>query len=87
MGLAGAVADIDGISPFDAKAPSEAWSEALVGFEIVKYQDDRIEFRETVNRIIEFGVAYHRAAIAGFLSQASVPGFVVADGLVSIPGL
>ncbi len=33
MGLAGAVADIDSLSPFDARPPSEAWAEALVAFE------------------------------------------------------
>lgn len=33
MGLAGAVADIDHVSPFDVRPPSEAWAEALVAFE------------------------------------------------------
>ncbi|MEZ5926247.1 MAG: heparinase II/III family protein [Hyphomicrobiaceae bacterium] len=33
LGLAGALAAIDGISPFDVRPPSRAWIEALVSFE------------------------------------------------------
>jgi uncharacterized heparinase superfamily protein len=54
MGLAGAVADIDGISPFDAKAPSEAWSEALEGFDWLRdlRSADTPEARETGVRLV-----------------------------------
>lgn len=54
MGLAGAVADIDGVSPFDAKAPSEAWSEALAGFEWLRdlRAANTPEARETGVRLV-----------------------------------
>ncbi|MFO1170583.1 MAG: heparinase II/III family protein [Hyphomicrobiaceae bacterium] len=54
MGLAGAVADIDGISPFDAKAPSEAWSEALAGFDWLRdlRAANTPEARETGVRLV-----------------------------------
>lgn len=62
-------------------------SSRILASEILEYKDDQKEFKETVNRIIEFGVAYHPAAIVQFLSVAGAKDFVVSDQRVEVPGL
>lgn len=62
-------------------------SSRILASEVVEYKDERIEFRESVNRIVEYGVAYHCTVIAQFLANAGVQGFVVSDGRPSIPNL
>lgn len=54
LGLAGAVADIDGLSPFDARPPSVAWSEALVAFEWLRdlRAANTVEAREAGVRLV-----------------------------------
>ena len=62
-------------------------SRILVDHEILTYKDERREYKETIHRIVEFGIAYHCATIINFLSQIGVKGFVVSDEQVNIPGL
>lgn len=62
-------------------------SSRILASEVIEYKDERTEFRETVNRIVEFGVAYHCGAIVQFLAQAGASGYLVADGQVSVPNL
>ena len=62
-------------------------SSRILASEIIEYKDGKTEFRETVNRIVEFGVGYHCAAMVAFLSEAEVPGFIVSSSAVSVPGL
>jgi hypothetical protein len=62
-------------------------SSRILASEILEYKDDKTEFKETVNRIVEFGVAYHPAAIIQFLTLAGVAGFVVSQERVAVPGL
>ena len=62
-------------------------SSRILASEIIEYKDNRSEFKETVNRIVEFGVAHHCAAIAVFLSQVGAQDFIVSSGQVEVPGL
>jgi hypothetical protein len=62
-------------------------SSRILASEIVEYKDSRREFKESVNRIVEFGVAHHCAAIRSFLSQVGAQGFQVSAGRVQVPGL
>jgi Trypsin-like peptidase domain len=62
-------------------------SSRILASEIIEYKDTRTEFKETVNRIVEFGVAHHCAAISVFLSQVGAQDFVVSSGQVELPGL
>ena len=62
-------------------------SSRILAHEIFEYKDDKKEFKETINRIIEFGVAYHPAAIIQFLSEVGVKGFIVSDQRVELSGL
>lgn len=62
-------------------------SSRILASEIIEYKDSRREFKESVNRIVEFGVGHHCAAIAAFLVQAGADGFVVSAGPVQVPGL
>jgi len=62
-------------------------SSRILASEIIEYKDERTEFRESVNRIVEFGVAYHCGAIVQFLNQAGASGYLVSDGRVSVPNL
>jgi hypothetical protein len=59
----------------------------ILASEVVEYKDERIELRETVNRIVEFGVAYHCLVIVQFLTSISAHGFVVSDERTTIPNL
>jgi len=62
-------------------------SSRILASEILEYKEDKTEFKETVNRIVEFGVAYHPAAIVQFLARARVGGFVVSEVRVEVQGL
>ncbi len=62
-------------------------SSRILASEIIEYEDSRREFKESVNRIVEFGVAHHCAAIQSFLSGVGVQGFQVSSAQVQIPGL
>lgn len=62
-------------------------SSRILASEIFEYRDDKTEFKETVNRIVEFGVAYHPAAVVQFLARAGVQGFVVSGDRLNLPGL
>ena len=62
-------------------------SSRILASEVLEYKDGKTEFRETVNRIVEFGVGYHCAALESFLVHAKVQGFVLSNTAVSIPGL
>ena len=62
-------------------------SSRILAHEIFEFKDGQTEFKETINRIIEFGVAYHPAAIIQFLSRTGVKGFIVSDQKVEVQGL
>jgi Trypsin-like peptidase domain len=62
-------------------------SSRILASEIIEYKDNRREFKESVNRIVEFGVGHHCAAIVSFLREAAVQGFVVSADNVQVAGL
>jgi hypothetical protein len=62
-------------------------SSRILASEIFEYKDTHKEFKETVHRIVEFGVAYHCATIIEFLTEVSASEFIVADNRIAIPNL
>ncbi len=62
-------------------------SSRILAAETLDYKDGAIEFRETINRIVEFGTAMHCAAIVNFLAGVASSGMVVSDQIVTVPGL
>jgi|GEM_PF-2322973 hypothetical protein len=62
-------------------------SSRILASEIIEFQDSQLEFKESVNRIVEFGVAYHCAAIQSFLKQVGAQGFQVSAVQVHDAGL
>jgi hypothetical protein len=59
----------------------------ILASEVIEYKDQQTEFRETVNRIVEFGVAYHAAAIVVFLARSGIGEFVVSSERPQMPHL
>lgn len=59
----------------------------VVAHEVMDYQGTEREYRETINRIVEFGVAYHAATVVKFLQEINVSQAVVSDQRLSIAGL
>ena len=51
--------------------------------EILKYQDDRRELRETVTRIVELGQAYHASTLVRFLEEVGAQGYLVSSERVA----
>jgi hypothetical protein len=58
----------------------------ILASEIFSYKDEKVEFKETINRIIEHGVAYHCSAVIGFLEREKAD-IIVSDQRVQIDGL
>jgi len=61
-------------------------AQRVLASEVVDYRDDRGEVRETVHRVIEFGLAYHGIVAARFLRAAGVNA-IMTDQRVALPGL
>jgi hypothetical protein len=59
----------------------------ILAKETFEYEDDKLEYKETVNRIVEFGAAHHCAAMSIFLGALVNPGFLITDQRTSIPYL
>lgn len=59
----------------------------ILASEVIEFREGNAEFKESINRIVEYGVAHHSTAIVKFLMQARVQDFVVSDARVSIPNL
>ena len=47
---------------------------------ILDYSDEKVAIREEIHRVVEFGIAYHCAAVQQFLLETSIHGFAVSDG-------
>ena len=62
-------------------------STRILAAETFEYKDERLEFKETVNRIVEFGTAMHCAAIQHFLTGTAACGANITHGRCDIPGL
>ncbi len=59
----------------------------VVAHEVMDYQGTEREYKETINRITEFGVAYHAATLVQFLQEIGVSQAVVSDQQVRVAGL
>jgi hypothetical protein len=59
----------------------------ILASEVVEFREGDVQLKESVNRIVEFGVAHHPTAIVKFLLQAKAQGFVVSDARIVVPSL
>jgi hypothetical protein len=55
--------------------------------EVLEYKDTQREYKESINRIVEYGLAYHPMSIMAFLSSINVNDFLVSEKNEQIPGL
>lgn len=62
-------------------------SQRIIASEILEYEEAGKGYRETVNRITEFGLAHHPNSIIKFLAEKSVSGFIVSEQKVEVSGL
>ena len=51
----------------------------IMAHEVMEFEDDRVQLRETINRIVEFGTAMHCAAIVEFLDTLPTAGHSVRE--------
>ncbi len=59
----------------------------IVAREVIDYKDTEREYKETINRIVEFGEAYHSLMIVNFLKDIGVDDAMVSHEHVELPGL
>jgi hypothetical protein len=59
----------------------------VLAAEIVDYHNGSTHVRESINRIVEFGVAYHGATLCSLLDELRVEGAVVTNQSVDRPEL
>ena len=62
-------------------------TQRVVAHEVMDYKDTQREYKETINRVIEFGVAYHAATLVNFLQEIGISEAVVSDQQVGVAGL
>lgn len=54
-------------------------STRILASEVLEYEDRERKVREEINRIMEFGLAYHVSALVEFLAEVGAAGYVVTD--------
>lgn len=59
----------------------------IIASEVVEYKDTKKEYKESISRITEFGLAYHPSILISFLREKSVNGFIVSEKRLQIKGL
>ncbi len=52
----------------------------VLASEVVEVQDGLDSFRETINRVVEFGLAYHCDELLTFLDELALRGYTVSTG-------
>lgn len=57
-------------------------SSRVIASEVSEVSEDGRQFTETIHRIVEFGLAFHPAAVHRFLLETGVTGYVVSDTAV-----
>jgi hypothetical protein len=55
-------------------------------YEEVRVEDGQTRYRETVHRIVEFGLAHHASTVIRFLASIGIDA-TVSGGHLDIPGL
>ena len=58
----------------------------IVAAETVEYKDETKKVSETINRIIEFGQAYHTETLIKFAEEAGIA-ITVTDQRINVPGI
>jgi hypothetical protein len=61
-------------------------SQRVLAYKVVDVQEGETRYRETVHRIVEFGLAYHASAVIWFLASLGVD-LLVSSERLDIPGL
>lgn len=51
----------------------------VVAKETIEYKDKGIEYKETINRIVEFGQSHHVSSIVQFLRESGINNFIVSS--------
>lgn len=59
----------------------------IMAHEVIEYKDKVMDYKETINRIVEFGRAHHVASIVGFMQEIGHENFVLSSEHLNIPGL
>jgi hypothetical protein len=67
-------------------------SQRVLAQELTETRDETFHYKETLHRIVEFGIAYDHSSLRSFLKGVSVlepsaSGYVETDGQAEIPGL
>lgn len=62
-------------------------SARIVASESIEYEDDKLQYKETINRIVEFGVGYHATTIIQALKDLGIEDMLITNTDVDIPGL
>lgn len=62
-------------------------SSRILAAEVLDYEDSDTRLRETIHRIVEFGLAYHAEAIVRFLGRVASGQFTVSSDPVNVYGL
>lgn len=62
-------------------------SARVVASEAIEYEDERLKYKETVNRIMEFGVGYHGATLIDACGELEITEALVTNDSVDIPNL
>jgi hypothetical protein len=62
-------------------------SQRVIARELVEYKEPNKEYKESINRIVEFGVAYHPITLISFLQQIPGAKYTVGSERLRIPGL
>ena len=56
----------------------------VIASEVLEYKDKASEYKETINRIVEFGRAHHVAAIVPYLQKHGVKDFIVSSDCLNL---
>lgn len=62
-------------------------SARVVASEAIEYEDDKLQYKETVNRIIEFGVGYHVDTLINTFEELGIVNATVTSSSIDIPNL
>lgn len=62
-------------------------SARIVASEAIEYEDDKLQYKETISRIIEFGVGYHSTTIIDTFDELEITNALVTSGSADIPNL
>ncbi|MFZ2126432.1 MAG: serine protease [Candidatus Microsaccharimonas sp.] len=62
-------------------------SARVVASEVIEYEDEKLQLKETISRIIEFGIAYHVDTLINATKEMKVKNVTVSSDSVEIPNL